>query len=73
MYKGEFYTQKKDDAVVLTGHPAVANFFMEHFEEKALNLFHHSLKFWGRYFDDTMAAIPTRLIDEFTTYLNNLK
>ena len=52
--------------------PIVANMFMEHFEEKALISFHHSLKFWGRYVDDTMVAILYHLIEEFTIHLNSI-
>ena len=52
--------------------PIVANLFMEHFEEKALISFHHSLKFCGRYVDDTMVATLSHLIEEFTIHLSSI-
>ena len=34
--------------------PIIANLFMEHFEDMALSSFASTLKFYGRYVDDTM-------------------
>ena len=71
VYSSEFYVQE-GAAMGSPVRPIVVNLFMEHFEEKALISFHHSLKFWGRYVDDTMVAILSHLIEEFIIHLNSL-
>ena len=47
-------------------------FFMEAFEEEAINTSPVSVNFWGRYVDDSMVVLKKNDIDTFTRHLNSI-
>ncbi len=49
--------------------PIVANLFMEHFEETALDT---RFRFWKRYVDDIFCIIKSEFLDESLLFLNSL-
>ncbi len=51
--------------------PIIANLFMEHFESSALSSFTASLKFYGRYVDDSMCILKRSDVEKFTEHLNS--
>jgi hypothetical protein len=57
-FNGQFYEQI--DAVVISSplSPFIANFYMEDFEERALDLAPHKPICWFRYVDDTFVIWP---------------
>ena len=48
----------------------VANLVMEDVEERALESFHSPPRFWKRYVEDTITALPRNLIAPFLDHLN---
>ena len=71
VYKGTFYEQVEGIAMGSPVSPIVANLFMEHFENKAIESAPNPPHFWGRYVDDTMVVIQKDHIGEFTSHINN--
>ena len=71
VFDGKFYTQTHGAAMGSPVSPIVANLYVEDFEEKALNSFPHSIKFWGRYVDDTICVILRALVSPFTDHINS--
>ena len=53
--------------------PVVANLYMEFFEELAVSSFHHPLRIWKRYVDDTFCVIKSIYVDELLIHLNSLR
>ena len=48
----------------------VANLFMEHLEERALETFQHGVKVWKRYVDDTFVVLGKDHVDALHRHLN---
>ena len=72
-YNGEFFEQADGVAMGSPLSPAVANFFMEDFEEKALNSAPLRPKFFFRYVDDTFIVWPhgRDTLDQFLGHMNS--
>ena len=73
-YDGQFYEQTDGVAMGSPLSPVIANFFMEDFENKALEQATHKLTCWYRYVDDTFAIWPhgRERLTEFLDHLNGL-
>ena len=52
--------------------PIVADLFMEHFEQLAINTAPQQPKFWGRYVDDTLTILHKDHIEEFFKHINSV-
>ena len=70
-YNGEYYEQTEGAAMGSPLSPLVANLFMEHFEQRAIATFQHSLQFWGRYVDDVLALIKRCHFEGLLEHLNS--
>ena len=62
-HNGTFYSQCEGAAMGSPVSPIIANLFMENFESLALSSFASTLKFYGRYVDDTMCIIKRSEVD----------
>ena len=51
----------------------VANLVIEDVEERALESFHSPPRFWKRCVDDTITALPRKLIAPFLDHVNDIK
>ncbi|XP_046382357.1 uncharacterized protein LOC124153305 [Ischnura elegans] len=71
-YRGEFYEQADGVAMGSPLSPVIANFFMEHLEEKALNSAPLRPKVFFRYVDDTFLIWPhgRESLDAFLNHMN---
>ena len=69
---GTFYSQCEGAAMGSPVSPIIANLFMENLESLALSSFASTVKFYGRYVDDTMCIIKRSEVDNFTEHLNSL-
>ncbi|XP_065213372.1 uncharacterized protein LOC135840674 [Planococcus citri] len=74
LYNGEFYEQKDGVAMGSPLSPKVANFYMEKFEEKALETATLKPKIWLRYVDDVFAIWQhgRDKLQEFIQHLNSI-
>ena len=72
-FRGKVYKQVHGTAMGSSVSVVVANLVMEDIEERALATFHSSPRFWKRYVDDTCAALPRSLVDQFHKHLNSLE
>ncbi|XP_046399906.1 uncharacterized protein LOC124166418 [Ischnura elegans] len=72
-FNGEFFEQAEGVAMGSPLSPAVANFFMEDFEEKALNSAPLRPKYFYRYVDDTFIVWPHGRdnLDQFLEHMNS--
>ena len=70
-YACEFYEQVEGAAMGSPLSPLVANLFMEHFEQRAIESFKYNLTFWARYVDDVISVIKRAQYDELLHHLNN--
>lgn len=73
-FKFIFYTQSKGNAMGSSISHVVANIFMQHWKNLALNSWHHKPKCWYRLVDDTYIVWPHGLISlhAFPNHLNSL-
>ena len=73
LYKGEYYKQTDGVAMGSPLSPAIANFFMERFEEEALNTAPWKPLYYFRYVDDTFAIWPhgEEKLHQFLEHLNS--
>ena len=69
-YACEYYEQVEGAAMGSPLSPLVANLFMEHFEQRAIESFKYNLKFWGRYVDDVISVLKRAHYDELMSHLN---
>jgi hypothetical protein len=58
LYDGSFYDQKDKVAMGSLLAPVIANFYMEHFEQKAISTAIKKLARWYRYMDDIFTVWP---------------
>ncbi len=72
VFNGEFYQQKEGAAMGSPVSPIVANLYMEHFEQTALQSAPHPPRYWGRYVDDTLCVIHRDHLEEFSLHLNSI-
>jgi hypothetical protein len=72
-YNGEFFEQADGVAMGSPLSPAVANLFMEHFEEKALNSAPLRPKVFLRFVDDTFIVWPhgVETLKDFLAHMNS--
>jgi hypothetical protein len=73
-FEGQFYEQIKGVVMGSPLSPVIANFFMEYFEKKALELATHKTICWFRYVDDTFVIWPhgKEILAECLNHLNGL-
>jgi len=73
-FDGQFYKQTDRVAMGSAPSPAIANFFMEDFEKKAIEQATHKPVCWFRYVDDTFIIWPhgQEKLTGFLNYLNRL-
>ena len=69
MYNSEYYEQLEGAAMGSPVSPIVANIFMEHFEEIALD---SRFRLWRRYVDDVFCIIKRNNVETALVYLNSL-
>ncbi len=69
VFNKEYYEQQNGAAMGSPVSPIVANLFMEHFEETALDT---RFRFWKRYVDDIFCIIKSEFLDESLLFLNSL-
>ena len=74
VFEGRFYEQSDGVAMGSPLSPAIANFYMEDFEERALESAPLRPKFFFRYVDDTFVVWPHGIdtLDSFLTHMNGL-
>ena len=75
MWNGRFYEQKEDAAMGNPLSPVVANIYMEHFEELAMESAEVKPATWLRYIDDTFVVLNKgrdKLLD-FLEHLNSIR
>jgi hypothetical protein len=73
-FDGQFYEQTDEVAMGSPLSPVIANFFMEHFEKKAIDQATHKPVCWFRYVDDTFVIWPhgQEKLKEFLNHLSGL-
>ncbi|XP_046382334.1 uncharacterized protein LOC124153280 [Ischnura elegans] len=73
-FRGEFYEQTDGVAMGSPLSPAIANFFMEDFEERALSTAKIKPKYYFRYVDDTFIVWPhgQETLPAFLQHMNSL-
>ena len=69
VYNSEYYEQLEGAAMGSPVSPIVANIFMEHFEEIALD---SRFRLWRRYVDDVFCIIKRSNVETELVYLNSL-
>jgi hypothetical protein len=71
-FNGQFYEQADGVAMGSPSSPVIADFFMEHFDETALEGATHKPLCWFRYVDDTFVILPhgPGKLSEFLDHLN---
>ena len=72
MYRGCYYQQIFGTAMGPTVSVTVASLVMEEIEEQALSTFDPPPRFWKRYVDDALTALPVEQIWNFHDHLNNI-
>jgi hypothetical protein len=73
-FNGQFYEQTNGVAMGSPLSPLIADFFMENFEETALDEAIHKPLFWLRYVDDTFVIWPhgSGTLSEFLDHLSSI-
>jgi hypothetical protein len=73
-FNGQFYEQTDGVAMGSPLFPVIANYFMEYFEEMALEMATYKPLCWTRYVDDTFVIWPhgRGKLAEFLDHLNGL-
>ncbi|XP_071439029.1 uncharacterized protein [Hetaerina americana] len=73
-YQGTFYEQVEGGPMGSPMSPAIANFFMEDFEEKALRMAKLRPRYFFRYVDDTFIVWPhgPAALNEFLEHINSV-
>jgi hypothetical protein len=73
-FNGQFYEQIDGVAMGSPLSPVIANFYMEDFEERALDSAPHKPICWFRYMDDTFVTWPhgPDKLKEFLDHLNSI-
>lgn len=74
LYDGQFYEQQDGVAMGSPLSPAIANFYMEHFEHLALKRTVYSPKYFYRYVDDTFVVWQHGIerLKDFLSLLNSI-
>ena len=72
MFQGQYYQQMEGAAMGSPLSPIIANIFMEHFEEQALESAPHPPSLWKRFVDDTFVILETSYKEEFLHHINSL-
>ena len=72
-FRGKVYRQVHGTTRGSPVSVVVANLVMEDVEERALESFHSPPRFWKRYVDDTITALPRNLIAPFLDHLNDIE
>ena len=72
MFQGQYYQQMEGAAMGIPLSPIIANIFMEHFEEQALESAPHPPSLWKRFVDDTFVILETSYKEEFLHHINSL-
>ena len=72
MFQGQYYQQMEGAAMGSPLSPIIANIFMEHFEEQALESAPHPPSLWKRFVDDTFVILETSYKEEFFHHINSL-
>lgn len=74
-FENRFYQQHRGAAMGSPLSPIIANLFMEHFENIAMQSSHLRPKLWLRYVDDTFVIWPhsADTLTAFLTHLNNIR
>ncbi|XP_071439457.1 uncharacterized protein [Hetaerina americana] len=74
LYNGKFYEQVEGVPMGSPLSPAIANFYMEDFEERALRTAPLRPKYFFRYVDDTFIVWPhgTEALTEFLGHMNSV-
>ena len=72
-WRDTFYQQTEGAAMGSPLSPVIANLFMEHFEQTALQTATFKPKMWLRYVDDTFVVWPhgVEKVNDFLQHLNN--
>ncbi|XP_071445600.1 uncharacterized protein [Hetaerina americana] len=73
LYNGKFYEQVEGVPMGSPLSPAIANFYMENFEERALRTAPLRPKYFFRYVDDTFIVWPhgSEALTEFLSHMNH--
>ncbi|XP_075980176.1 uncharacterized protein LOC142979382 isoform X1 [Anticarsia gemmatalis] len=74
LFQGQHYLQIDGVAMGSPVAPALANLWMEHFEEKALALGPKTIRLWKRYVDDIFCIIQggQQEVDQYLEHLNSI-
>ena len=72
-YNSCYYEQKMGAAMGSPVSAVVANSYMEHFEQIALNSALHRPRLWKRYVDDTLCIIGNNEVDELLLHINSIR
>ena len=71
-FRDTHYQQSFGTAMGSPVSVTVANLVMEEIEDIALSTFEHAPKFWKRYVDDTITALPEDNVTHFHSHLNSV-
>jgi len=73
-FKGKIYKQTHGVAMGSPLSPIIANIYMAHFEQKALNPFPYTPEEWKRFVDDVCEkwSHGKELLDKFLAHINSL-
>ena len=63
-FKGKFYEQSEGAAMESPVSAVVANLYMEHFEQLALQSAPQRPRLWKRYVDDTCCIVESGAVDK---------
>ena len=72
-YNSCYYEQKEGAAMGSPVSAVVANLYMEHFEQIALNSALHRPRLWKRYVDDTLCILGNGEVDELLLHINSIR
>ena len=72
VYHQQFYEQTDGAAMGSPVSPVVANIFMEHIEEAALNTSPSPVRFWRRYVDDTFCFLQKSDVNVVLDHINSI-
>ena len=72
VYRGRYYQQIFGTVMGSPVSVTVANLVMEKIQEQALSTYDPPPRFWKRYVDDALTALPVRHIQDFHNHINNI-